>query len=72
MLRGWIDRLANAGALPGDSPDERLRKATLTLSAILVTILATVWFVTYAALGLWVPAAVPLGYQLFSLAGLAI
>ena len=72
MLRGWIDRLANAGALPGDSPDERLRKATLTLSAILVTILATVWFATYAAVGLWVPAAVPLVYQLVSLADLAI
>jgi adenylate cyclase len=71
-LRGWLDRLADAGALPTDTPEERLRKATLTLAVVLITILATVWTVTYAALGLWLAAAVPFSYQILSLIGLAV
>ena len=62
-LRGWLDRLAAAGALPTDTEEKRLRKATLTLSVVLITILATVWVVTYAALGLWLSAAIPFAYQ---------
>ncbi len=71
-IRRWTDRLAAAGALPGDPPEERLRKATLMLSSIGVTILATVWVATYAALGLWVSAAVPLAYQVLSLLDIAV
>ncbi len=67
---GFVERLANAGVLPTDSAEERLRKATLTLSAALITPLAVVWVATYWALGLYVSAAIPLGYQVVSLASM--
>ena len=68
--RRFVERMANAGVLPTDSPEERLRKATLTLSAALITPLAVVWVGTYWALGLYLSAAIPLGYQVVSLASL--
>jgi class 3 adenylate cyclase len=71
-MRDWIDRLANAGTLPTDSADERARKATLTLSACIITVLATVWTVTYGVLGLYLSAAAPLAYQAGSLFNLAV
>ena len=69
--RGWLERLALAGILSTDSEDERIRKSTLTLSAALITTLATVWVVTYFALGLPLSASIPLAYQVASLASLA-
>jgi len=58
-------------SLPSDSPDEQLRKSTLVLTSILITVFSCVWVGTYAALGLWDAALVPLGYQVASLVGLA-
>jgi adenylate cyclase len=58
--------------LRSDGDEERLRKATLTLSSLLITALAFVWVGTYAALGLWLSAAIPLAYQLASMAGLVV
>jgi adenylate cyclase len=69
---GRLDRLASAAALDTDSPDERIRKAALLLSVLLITALAVVWVVTYWLLGLEVSAAIPLGYQVVSLASVAI
>jgi adenylate cyclase len=71
-LRASFDRVALLGVLPSDGEDERLRKETLTLSAVLITVLALVWVGTYAALGLWVSAAIPFAYQVASLFGLAL
>jgi adenylate cyclase len=68
--RGFIQRLANAGVLPTDPAEERLRKATLTLSAGLITPLAVVWVATYWALGLYLSAIIPLAYQVVALASL--
>ena len=64
-------RVAAAGSLPTDTPDERLRKSALVLSSLLITALACVWVATYAALGLWLSALIPLAYQVLSLLGLA-
>lgn len=64
-------RAAAAGSLPEDSPEQRLRKSALVLSSLLITALATVWVATYAVLGLWSSAVIPLAYQLASLLGLA-
>ncbi len=47
IVRAWAERLGRAGALPEDSPDERLRKAALTLSSIVVIVLASVWVASY-------------------------
>jgi adenylate cyclase len=70
--RGGLERLARVGSLSSDSRDEALRKETLVLSAALITALATVWVVTYWALGLYVAAAIPLTYQAFSIVNLIL
>ena len=58
-----IKRIARIGVLPGDDPDVRLRKEILTVCAALIGAMATGWTATYAALGLWVSAAIPGSYQ---------
>jgi len=62
----WLASLARIGTTSADSEDLRLRKAVLTLSSTMMASLAVVWVVTYAALGLWWSAAIPLVYQLAS------
>jgi class 3 adenylate cyclase len=49
-----------------DADELRLRTTVLTLSATLMATLAFVWVATYAALGLWVSAAIPAAYSLAS------
>ena len=66
----WLRRLADVGALPSDSDELRLRKSVLVLSSTLMASLSFAWVATYAALGLWVQAAIPLAYQLASAASL--
>jgi guanylate cyclase len=61
-----VDGLARVGVVAGDSQDETVRKATLTLSSALITALAVIWVGTYAALGLWLSALIPFVYQLVS------
>ena len=63
---GWLRRLVEIGAEPDDPDELRVRKSVLVLSATLMASLATVWVLTYALLGLWVPAAIPLVYQVAS------
>lgn len=69
-LAAWVGRLAAIGAAPGDSDDERLQKATLTLAAGLMAALATVWVATYWSLGLWRSGVIPFGYQIATAVGL--
>jgi adenylate cyclase len=75
-FRGWastaVGRAAGVGSLPSDPPDERLRKSGLVLSSLLITVLSFIWVGTYAALGLWRSALIPLAYQVVSLVGLAL
>jgi class 3 adenylate cyclase len=67
---GWLRRLTGVGGLATDSRELRLRKSVLVLSTSLMATLSVVWVGTYAALGLWVSAAIPLVYQLASAASL--
>ena len=71
-LPSWAKRLGTIGVLPDDSAEERLRKASLVLTASMVTALAIVWVGTYLMLGLYVPAAIPFGYQIISVASIAL
>jgi adenylate cyclase len=66
----WLRRLADIGALPSDSEELRLRKRILVLSSTLIACLALAWVATFAALGLWVSAALPFSYQLASAIGI--
>jgi class 3 adenylate cyclase len=67
---GWLKRLAEAGSLPSDSEELRVRKAVLVLSSTVMASLSCVWVATYAALGLWLSAAIPFAYQLASAASI--
>jgi adenylate cyclase len=69
-LPGWLQRLTDLGTLPSDSEDVRLRKSVLTLSSVLMATLSFAWVGTYAALGLWLSAAIPFAYQLASAASI--
>jgi len=70
--RRWVERLAFVGVDPSDDDGLRVQKVTLTLAAVTVTALAVVWVGTYLALGLPQSAAIPFGYQVVSIAGLAV
>jgi len=65
-----LHRLANAGALADDTPDVRLQKAVLTLTAVIVPVLAFYWVGMYLALGLRLSASIPFAYQILSVIGL--
>src|SRR5918995_684162 len=73
-FREWastaVRRGGQARSLPLDTPEERLRKSALVLSSLLITALSFIWVGTYAALGLWRSALIPLAYQVVSLVGL--
>ncbi len=67
-----VERLASIGAVEGDTEDERIRKGALTISTVLVGALTPIWIVTYLALGLPLPASIPLVYLAASAISLAV
>jgi len=67
-----LARVAAIGLLATDSDTVRAQKAALSFTAITITLLSTIWVATYAFLGLLLAAAIPLAYQIGSLAGLAM
>ncbi|QNN53451.1 adenylate/guanylate cyclase domain-containing protein [Nocardioides mesophilus] len=67
-----LERLADLGARPEDSHDERLRQGTLIFASALITVLATVWVITYSGYGYPVSAAIPAFYQLVTVVGLVV
>src|SRR5215212_4116888 len=69
-IPSWLGRLARIGVLPSDDEEIQVRKEVLTLSAALMASLSFVWVGTYAALGLWLSAAIPFAYQLASAASI--
>ena len=67
---GWVKRLTELGVSPADSEELRVRKAVVVLSSTLMASLSIVWVATYAALGLWVSAAIPFAYQVASVSSI--
>ena len=63
FIQFWLDRLQNAGSLPSDSADERLRKAVLIFLASTCGILGVLWGLGYLALGLPLSGSIPLIYS---------
>jgi len=63
-------RLIELGWAPDDDAELRLRKSTLTVAAITISVLAFAWVGTYAALGLPGAAAIPAAYQGATVVGL--
>jgi adenylate cyclase len=72
VIGRWVTHLARAGTLPGDDTDEVVRKGTLTLAACLMPLLAFIWVGIYGYLGIWLPALIPLTYQVVVVISLAI
>ena len=69
-LPTWARKLVAIGVLPGDGEDERLRKASLVLTATMIIGMAMVWVATYASLGLYLSASLPFAYQVISIISL--
>ncbi|HXV57971.1 MAG TPA: adenylate/guanylate cyclase domain-containing protein [Gaiellaceae bacterium] len=68
----WVERLLAAGGARGGPNDERLRTASLVLGAAFISLLSFGWIATYFALGLPLAAAIPLAYQLATVAGIVV
>ena len=64
--------LAFLGVLEDDPEDVQAQKATLTVVATVITVLSVVWVATYWALGLPRSAAIPLAYQLATVASIVV
>ena len=62
-----IQRVGFAGVDAADTDQIRAQKAALTLAAVFITVMSTVWVGTYWALGLIAAAAIPFGYQVASI-----
>lgn len=56
--------------MSADPEEEALRRQALVLMAIGIAVLAIAWVVTYAVLGLYLSAFIPLTYQVITVAGL--
>ena len=70
LFTGRLGALLQLGIRPTDSRDDRLRKQSLVLTALLITVLATPYVVAFLVLGLPASAAVPFAYQVISVLSL--
>jgi class 3 adenylate cyclase len=64
--------VASIGSPHEADPEDLLRSRTLVSASVLIVALSFVWVITYAAYGLWISAAIPFGYQVLSVIGLAL
>ncbi len=71
-LLALIARVATAGLRPSDTEEARLHKATVALTAALISLAGILWAGMYAALGLYRAASFPLAYALISIATLPL
>ena len=69
-LGSLLERLAEIGAGPEDSQEERVREGALILGSVAISLLAFVWVGTYAAYGHYLSAAIPATYQVVTVVGL--
>ena len=67
-----VDRVTSIGALPTDTEDERIRKGSLTVTAVVVCALTPIWVITYLVLDLPLSAAIPFGYLVVSIVSMVV
>jgi adenylate cyclase len=72
ILATLAGRVAAIGSSATDDDATRARKATLVIAAVCITLLSFIWVGTYLALGLAEAAAIPLAYQVASVASLTV
>ncbi len=68
----WSERIANLGASPNDTDEERAHKTTAALIAVITAPLVLVWSSVYGLLGQPISAAIPIFYGVVSIAGLIV
>ncbi len=69
LLAGLFDALwevANRGARPDDNAKQRVRKAVITLTAMIIGFLAIFWGAIYVLLGYPLSGAIPLSYAVIT------
>ena len=69
---GLLERLADIGARPEDSRDERLRAGALILATVGIALISFTWVITYLAFDEPLSAAIPAFYQVVTIAGLVV
>ena len=67
-----VERLAEIGARPDQSQDERLRQGMLIFASVLIALLSFIWVGTYLAYGHPLSAAIPAAYQVTTVVGLLV
>lgn len=67
-----VDRVGETFSLEADDESERLRKAVMTSSVLLICIGGAVWAAAYAALGDLRSASIPLAYVVLSLINISV
>ncbi|CAN7202429.1 hypothetical protein LJR027_000506 [Terrabacter sp. LjRoot27] len=67
-----VERLAEIGARPGQSQDERLRQGMLVFASVLIALISFIWVGTYLAFGHPLSAAIPAAYQVTTVVGLLV
>ena len=67
-----LERLADIGAKPEDSHDERLRAGALILASVGIGLISFVWVITYLAFDEPLAAAIPATFQVVTLVGLVV
>ncbi|MDR7417439.1 MAG: adenylate/guanylate cyclase domain-containing protein [Armatimonadota bacterium] len=71
LAERWLDRLADIGAAPTDTAEERLRKSLLIFVVLMLGVVAlTIYSIMYWALGLNLAAAIPFAFQVMALLSL--
>ena len=71
-LPGPIERIAAIGATESDDDEQRLQRRVLNLTSVLIACFTPIWTITYAILGLALPAAIPLIYTTVTAAFLVV
>ena len=56
----WTERIANLGASPDDTDEERAHKTTAVLITVITAPLVLVWSSVYGLLGQPISAAIPI------------
>ena len=72
LVAGLLERLADIGAKPEDSHDERLRAGALILASVGIALISFVWVITYLAFDEPLAAAIPATFQVVTLVGLVV
>jgi len=67
-----LERLADIGATPEDSNEDRLRAGALILASVGVAAISFFWIGIYLAYGYYAAAAIPFAYQVGTVVGLLV